>query len=126
MVLDGGQYLPPGRPPRVLGPPLDADRGLEVGVIRLDFPGRPRTVSLSLFGPDLIPAFEVTARRGPTRLPESAVGRVVRGRYDPAGLGLFREERITVRWSDGIDRISVDGWGPPGHLLLVGTIEIDP
>jgi len=126
VVLDGSDYLPAGRPARVLGPALRPGRGLEVGVIRLDFPGRPRRVSFSLFGPDLVRRFDVVAWSAGTALNASGVRRVVRGRYDAGGTGVFREERITVIADGGIDRVSLDGRGPPGHMLLVDDVEIVP
>lgn len=124
MVLDARDYLPVGRSSRVLGPAFLPERGLEVGVIRLDFPGRPRRVSFSLFGPDLVRRFEVVAWSGRSALDPSRVRRTVPGRYDAGGT--FREERITVTTEEGIDRISLDGRGPPGHLLLVDDLEIVP
>lgn len=124
MVLDARDYLPVGRPGRALGPAFLRERGLEVGVIRLDFPGRPRRVSFSLFGPDLVRRFEVVAWSGGAALDPARVRRTVSGRYDAGGT--FREERITVTMEEGIDRISLDGWGPPGHLLLVDDLEIIP
>ncbi|MDH3734036.1 MAG: hypothetical protein OEU54_10900 [Gemmatimonadota bacterium] len=124
-VLDGSEYLPPGSSRHALGPSLKGEVGLEVGVIRLDFPGRPRTVSFSLFGPAIIRRFDITAWSGGAIL-ESAVARAAGRTYDPAGRGLFREELITVRAESGIDRISLDGWGPPGHILLVDDVIIIP
>lgn len=126
MVIDGRELLPAGRSVRVLGPAFLPDRGLEVGVIRLDFGGGPRSVSFSLFGPDLVRRFEVVAWSGASATGDPAVQRTVRGRYDAGGRGSFREERITVTAEGGIDRISLDGWGPPGHLLLVDDLRITP
>jgi hypothetical protein len=124
-LLDGREYLPPGAARHVLGPAFRGDRGLEVGVIRLDFLGRPRTVSFSLYGPDIVPRFDVTAWSGDailTTAVERAGGRI----YDVMGRGLFREELITVRAATGIDRVSLDGWGPPGHMVLVDHLVITP
>jgi len=124
-VLDGREYLPAGRGRLALGPALQGERGLEVGVLRLEFPRRPRAVSFRLFGPDLIDRFAVTAWSGGRAL-EGVVERAPGGRYDASGRGSFRAERITVRTPEGIDRITLDGWGPPGHILLVDDVVITP
>ncbi|MFV1986712.1 MAG: hypothetical protein ACC682_05505 [Gemmatimonadota bacterium] len=124
-VLDGRDYLPPGPDLHALAPAFRGDRGLEVGVIRLDFSGRPRTVSFSLYGPDIVRRFDVTAWAG-DRILTTAVERTDGRKYDVTGRGLFREERVTVRAPTGIDRISLDGWGPPGHLMLVDDLVITP
>ena len=126
MVIDGRELLPVGRSARVLGPAFLPERGLEVGVIRLDFPGRPRRVSFSVFGPDLVRRFEVLVWSGGGVPADGRVRRTVRDRYDAGGTGTFREERITVTAEEGIDRISLDGWGPPGHLLFVDDLRITP
>ena len=138
-MLDARSFLPLGASTHALGPPLTGDRGLEVGVTHLDFPGRPRRVAFTLFGPDLIDDFEVIAWSRGERLPASS--RVLapdmryaseessgsgRATYNPGRRALFRAERVTVEAPLGIDRISLDGWGPPGHVLLVDHLEIDP
>ena len=138
-VLDARSYLPPNASTHALSSPLAGERGLEVGVIHLDFPGRPRRVAFSLFGPDLIASFEVIAWTGGERLPATARVHAPEARYAaagqpesenvtyrPRGRSLFRAERVTIETPLGIDRISLDGWGPPGHLLLVDHLEIDP
>jgi len=69
----------------------------------------------------------VSAWSGDIRLDGPAIGRTLRGRYDVGGgTGVFREERITVTAATGIDRVALAGWGPPGHMLLVDDVEIDP
>lgn len=138
-VLDARSYLPPKASTHALSSPLAGEQGLEVGVIHLDFPGRPRRVSFSLFGPDLIESFEVIAWSGGERLPRTArvhapdaryagAGRPGSERvtYSPRGRSPFRAERVVVETPLGVDRISLDGWGPPGHILLVDHLEIDP
>ncbi len=138
-VLDAGRYLPPDAPAYALGPALAGERGLEVGVIHLDFPGRPRRVAFTLLGPDLIERFLVIVRSEGERLPEPAAARSPdmryaadetsgsgKATYNPSGRGVFRAERVVVAVAAGIDRISLDGWGPPGHLLLLDRLEIDP
>ena len=123
-LLDGRDYLPPGVELHVLGPAF-GEKGLEVGVLRLDFPDRPRTISFTLYGPDIVQYFSVTAWTG-DRILAGSIERTGGRTYDVAGRGLFREERIRVRADAGIDRISLDGWGPPGHLLLVDDLVITP
>jgi len=138
-VLDARGYLPRNASMHALSFPLARDEGLEVGVIHLDFPGRPRNVTLTLFGPDLIEDFEVIAWSGGERLPASARVHAPDTRYvseedsgsrtatyRPGGRSLFRAERVSIEAPPGIDRISLDGWGPPGHILLVDHLEIDP
>lgn len=138
-VLDARGYLPPNAPAHALSFPLAGDRGLEVGVIHLDFPGRPRSVTFTLFGPDLIEDFEVIAWSGGERLPASARLHAPdmryaseegsgpgKATYRPGGRSLFRAERVVIEAPLGIDRISLDGWGPPGHVLLLAHLEIDP
>lgn len=137
-VLDARGYLPRNASMHALSFPLAGDRGLEVGVIHLDFPGRPRHVTFTLFGPDLIEDFEVIAWSGGGRLPASARihapdlryasedSRSGKATYSPGGRSLFRAERVSVEAPLGIDRISLDGWGPPGHVLLLDHLEIDP
>ena len=126
-VLDAREYLPPGRSRRALGPSLTAERGLEVGVIRLDFPGRPCRVSFSLFGPDILGSFDVTVWSDGRIVDPVRVARGAGGVYSlVAGRGSFREERIVVDVPAGIDRIALDGWGPPGHMLLVDDLVIEP
>jgi len=124
-VLDAREYLPPGHGRLALGPALQGERGLEVGVLHMDFPGRPSAVSFWLFGPDLIRRFDVSARGVEGDL-DRAIERLPGGTYDATGRGAFRAERITVRAEAGIERISVDGWGPPGHILLVDDLVITP
>ncbi|MXW67852.1 MAG: hypothetical protein F4Z72_12745 [Gemmatimonadales bacterium] len=138
-VLDARGYLPPNASMHALSFPLAGDRGLEVGVIHLDFPGRPRRVTFTLFGPDLIEDFEVIVWSGGERLPASARAHAPDLRYapeddsgsgtatySPGGRSLFRAERVRIEAPLGVDRISLDGWGPPGHVLLVDHLEIDP
>lgn len=138
-VLDARRYLPPDAPAYALGPALAGERGLEVGVIHLDFPGRPRRVAFTLIGPDLIERFLVIVRSEEERLPESVAARSPdmryaadensgsgKAAYNPSGRGVFRAERVVVAVAAGIDGISLDGWGPPGHLLLLNHLEIDP
>ena len=138
-VLDAGRYLPPDAPAYALGPALAGERGLEVGVIHLDFPGRPRRVAFTLLGPDLIERFLVIVRSEDERLPASTAVHSPdmryaadensgsgKATYNPSGRGVFRAERVVVAVAAGIDRISLDGWGPPGHLLLLDRLEIDP
>ena len=138
-VLDARGYLPPNASMHALSFPLAGEQGLEVGVIHLDFPGRPRSVSFTLFGPDLIGDFEVIAWSGSERLPPSARVHAPDMRYaseagagpetatySPGGRSLFRAERIRIEAPLGVDRISLDGWGPPGHVLLLDHLEIDP
>ncbi|MXX78578.1 MAG: hypothetical protein F4Z33_06350 [Gemmatimonadales bacterium] len=137
-VLDARGYLPPDASMHALSFPLAGDRGLEVGVIHLDFPGRPRSVTFTLFGPDLIEAFEVIVWSGGERLPASARTHAPDMRYasedpgagtatySPGGRSPFRAERVRVEAPLGVDRISLDGWGPPGHVLLLDHLEIDP
>jgi len=125
-VIDAGNFLPDGASPQALGPALRGTRGLEVGVLRLDFSGRPRQVAFTLSGPDLISTFEVVAWSGRAILGPRGTRRSLLRRYRPAGRGLFRSERIVVEAAGGIDRVSLDGWGPPGHVLLVNDLTIDP
>ena len=138
-VLDARGYLPANASMHALGYPLAGDRGLEVGVIHLDFPGRPRRVTFTLFGPDLIEEFEVIAWSGGERVPASAWDHAPdmryaseeasgsgKATYRPGGRSLFRAERVGIEAPLGIDRISLDGWGPPGHMLLLDHLEIDP
>ncbi|MDX1394483.1 MAG: hypothetical protein R3195_08830 [Gemmatimonadota bacterium] len=124
-LLDGRDYLPPDASRYAIGPAFRSDRGLEVGVVRLDFTERPRSVAFSLYGPDIVPRFEVTAWSGDRILIDAVTRERVRT-YDIQGRGLFREERVTVRADAGIDRVSLDGWGPPGHMLLVDDLVITP
>ncbi|WP_419936335.1 hypothetical protein [Candidatus Palauibacter sp.] len=138
-VLDARGYLPPTASMHALGPPLSGEQGLEVGMTHLDFPGRPRRAAFSLFGPDLIESFLVIVWSGGERLPEAAAthspdtrygtdGNPDAGQatYSPGGRARFRAERVVVEVAAGIDRISLDGWGPPGHILLLDHLEIDP
>ena len=138
-VLDARGYLPPTASMHALGPPLSGEQGLEVGMTHLDFPGRPRRVAFTLFGPDLIESFLVIVWSGSERLPEAAAthspdtrygtdGNPDAGQatYSPGGRARFRAERVVVEVAAGIDRISLDGWGPPGHILLVDHLEIVP
>lgn len=138
-VLDARGYLPPNASKHALSSPLSGDRGLEVGVIHLDLPGRPRRVAFTLFGPDLIERFAVTVWSRGERLPASARVHAPdmryaseegsgsgKATYSPRGRSLFRAERVGIEAPLGIDRISLDGWGPPGHVLLIDHLEIDP
>ena len=138
-VLDARGYFPPGASMHALAPPLAGERGLEVGVIHLDFPLRPRKVAFTIFGPDLIEAFEIIVWSRGERLPASARAHVPDERYAdgesagsgkatyrPGGRSRFRAERVVVEAAGGIDRVSLDGWGPPGHILLLDHLEIDP
>ncbi len=138
-VLDARGYLPREASMHALGPALAGELGLEVGVTHLDFPGRPRAVAFTLFGPDLIERFEVTVWSRGERLPESARVHAPdmryasdgdsgsgRATYSPGGRALFRAERVSIEAPWGVDRISLDGWGPPGHVLLLDHLEIDP
>lgn len=124
-VLDARNFLPPGTGV-ALGPALGGEQGLEVGVLHLDFSGRPRKVAFTLYGPDLIARFDIVIWRGDSTLGADAITRSVDRRYRPAGRGAFRAERILVEWPLGFDRIVLDGWGPPGHVLLVDQLAIDP
>jgi len=125
-VLDARNFLPPGSSTHALGPALKGDVGLEVGVLQLEFPGRPRRVMFTLYGPDLIGSFDLTAWSNGNILEAASIFWALESRYRPAGRGVFRAERVRVEASDGIDEIHLDGWGPPGHLLLVDNLTIDP
>ncbi len=138
-VLDARGYLPPNASRHALSFPLAGEQGLEVGVIHLDFPGRPRSVTFTLFGPDLIEDFEVIAWSGGERLPASARTHAPDMRYaseeapasgtatySPGGRSPFRVERVRIEAPLGVDRVSLDGWGPPGHVLILDHLEIDP
>ena len=46
--------------------------------------------------------------------------------YSPGGRSPFRVERVRIEAPLGVDRVSLDGWGPPGHVLLLDHLEIDP
>ena len=125
-LLDAREYLPADGSRHALGPALLADRGLEVGVLSLRFAGRPRRVSFTLYGPDIIARFDVRAWSGGLSLEDGSVRRVSRRSYRSPGGGGFREERIAIESPSGIDRVELDGWGPPGHMLLVDDLVIDP
>lgn len=138
-VLEADGYLPANVSSHALGPALSGEQGLEVGVIHLDFPGRPRRVAFTLLGPDLVERFLVIVWSGGERLPAMVASHVPDTRYatgedeasgkatyNPGGRGVFRAERVVVDVAAGIERISLDGWGPPGHLLLVEDLAIDP
>ena len=138
-VLEADGYLPPNVSSHALGPALSGEQGLEVGVIHLDFPGRPRRVAFTLLGPDLVERFEVIVWSGGARLSPSVAAHAPdmryaagedaepgKATYNPGGRGVFRAERVVVDVAAGIERISLDGWGPPGHLLLVEDLAIDP
>ena len=138
-VLDARGYLPANASVHALSFPLAGEQGLEVGVLHLDFPGRPRSVTFTLFGPDLIEDFEVIAWSAGERMSASTRTHAPDMRYasggdsgsgtatySPGGRSLFRAERVRIEAPLGVDRISLDGWGPPGHVLLVDHLEIDP
>ena len=125
-VIDASNFLPLDSPRHALGGALSREHGLEVGVIRLEFPGRPRKVEFTLYGPDMIDPFEIVVWSRGNRIEDDAVIRTVETRYHPMGRSQFRAERILAEAATGLDRISLDGWGPPGHVLLVDNLVIDP
>jgi hypothetical protein len=125
-VIDASNFLPLNLPRHALGGALSREHGLEVGVIQLEFPGRPRKVEFTLYGPDMIDPFEIVVWSRGNRIEDDAVIRTVVTRYRPAGRSQFRAERILAEAATGLDRISLDGWGPPGHVLLVDDLVIDP
>jgi len=125
-VIDASNFLPLNSPRHALGGALSREHGLEVGVIQLEFPGRPRKVEFTLYGPDMIDPFEIIVWSRGSRIEDEAVIRTVVTRYRPAGRSRFRSERILAEAVTGLDRISLDGWGPPGHVLLMDDLVIDP
>lgn len=125
-LVDVRNYAPPGASPHAVGPALTGEQGLEVGVLRLDFPSRPRRVSFTVYGPDLIGRFDIGAWSDEGALDPAAFVRATRARYRPADRAVFRAERITIASGRGVARVALDGWGPPGHLLFVDDVRIEP
>lgn len=125
-IIDASNFLPARSPRHALGGALSQEHGLEVGVIQLDFPGRPRKVEFTIYGPDMIDPFEIIVWSRGDRIEDTAVIRTVGTRYRPAGRSQFRSERILAEAVTGLDRISLDGWGPPGHVLIIDNLVIDP
>jgi hypothetical protein len=123
-LVDAGSYLPEDaeRPHGVV--PALQERGLEVGVIRMQFPDAPTRVAFDLTGPDLIDRFAVTAWTPRGRVDTGAILRRRPQTFHAAGGGVFRQERVTVENAAGIVRIELDGWGPPGHLMLIDNLSV--
>lgn len=125
-LVDAGSYLPrDAELPHALAPALQA-RGLEVGVIRMEFADAPVRVAFDLTGPDLIDRFQVTAWTPRGRIESAAIPRSRPLTFDAAGGGRFRRERVTIESEAGIDRVELDGWGPPGYLMLVDNLSLFP
>lgn len=123
-LVDAGSYLPEGTEgPHGVGPALQ-ERGMEVGVIRMDFPGAPMKVDFDLTGPELIDRFQITAWTSGDRIESSAIHRSGSRTFHASGGGVFRRERVTIESAAGIDRVELDGWGPPGYLMLVDDLVI--
>ncbi len=124
-LVDAGEYLPEGDPsPFRVGPALADAGSMEVGVIRLDLRGRPTRVTFEVVGPSLIERFDVTAWSAGSRIESEEIPRFRARTYGAAGGGRFRSETVAVETPAGIDRIELDGWGPPGHLLLIDHLVI--
>ena len=123
-LVDASSYRPAETRDHALGSALQ-ENGFEVGVVRMDFPGRPARVEFDLTGSEVVSEFEVIAWAGGRRLPGDAILRSDAGAYNASGGGRFRREVVTVQSVAGIDWIELDGWGPPGHLLLVDNLRMD-
>ncbi len=124
-LVDAGEYLPEGDPSPVRVGPALADAGsMEVGVIRLALRDRPTRVTFEVVGPSLIERFEITAWSEGRRIESDAIPRSQARTFSASGGGRFRSEIVTVESAAGIDRIELDGWGPPGHLLLIDRLVI--
>ncbi len=123
-LVDAASYLPEGAPGAHGVAPALHERGLEVGVVRMDFPGSPACVVFDLTGPDLIERFQVTAWTSGRRIDSLAILRSRARTFHAAGGGLFRQEVVTIESAGGIDRVELDGWGPPGYLMLIDNLKI--
>jgi hypothetical protein len=123
-LVDAASYRPTDTRDHALGSALQ-EVGFEVGVIRMDFPDRPSRVEFDLTGSEVVQEFQVIAWAGGRRLPAEAILRSGAQAYNASGGGRFRREVITVQSPAGIDWIELDGWGPPGHLLLVDNLRAE-
>lgn len=108
-----------------LAPAYREEKGLEVGVIAMEFPGRPTRVVFELTGPDPISRFRVTAWTPAGRIESPGIRRSVARRFVAVGGGRFRREIVAVESAVGIERIELDGRGPPGHVLLVDDLFLE-
>ena len=127
-LLDPSAYLTPeaGLGALALGSPFSRD-GVEVGVIHISFAAPPRRAALTVAGASLISRFDVRGWRRGERLPESALRVSEVGVFQPRPHQAFRADRFVIETPAGIDSITVDGWGPPQHFLLVDNLEFgDP
>lgn len=123
-LVDAGSYLPErAERPHGIAPAVQ-ERGLEVGVIRMDFPRAPVRVVFDLTGPDLIDRFQVTAWTPGGRIESDAILRRRPRTFHAAGGGVFRQESVTIESATGIDRVELDGRGPPGYLMLVDNLSV--
>jgi hypothetical protein len=122
-LVDASSYRPAETRDHAIGSALQ-ENGFEVGVIRMDFPGRPVRVEFDLTGSEVVSEFEVIAWAGGRRLSGDAILRSDASAYNASGGGRFRREVVTVLSVAGIEWIELDGWGPPGHLLLVDNLRM--
>ncbi len=124
-LVDAGEYLPEGDPsPLRVGPALADAGSMEVGVIRLELLSRPGRVAFEVVGPSLIERFDVTAWSGGRRIDSARIPRFEARTFSASGGGRFRSEKVVIESAPGIERIELDGWGPPGHLLLIDHLVI--
>lgn len=124
-VVEVGEFAAPGEPAdHAVAPAYREEKGLEVGVVAMEFPGRPARVVFELTGPDLVPRFRVTAWTPEGRIEGASILRTDARRFHAVGGGRFRREVVVVESAGGIERIELDGRGPPGHVLLVDDLSL--
>ena len=124
-LIESTSYDPPELDPNHSVTAALTATGFHPGILALSFPTAPAAIQLTVRGSNVVERFAISALDGDgNRLPESAIRRVSRRDYRSAGGGGFREERVAVASDAGIRRIELDGYGPPGHILLVDDLVI--
>jgi hypothetical protein len=124
-LIESSSYDPPAPDPNHSVTAALTTTGFHPGILQLSFPGDPVAIELTVRGSNVVKRFEIVAVDGNgNRLPSSVIRRVTSRDYRSAGGGGFREERVTVAFEAGISRIELNGYGPPGHILLVDDLLI--
>lgn len=124
-LIESTSYDPPELDPNHSVTAALTSTGFHPGILTLSFPAAPAAVQLTVRGSDVVQRFAISAVDGDgNRLPESAIRRTGRRDYRSAGGGGFREVRVAVASDAGVSRVELDGYGPPGHILLVDDLVI--
>lgn len=101
------------------------DTGFHPGILEVTLPRGPTVVEFRVRGSDAVERFAITGyAEDEEELSAPSIRREVVRSYTSSGGGRFREEAVRLTAETGIARVVLDGYGPPGHILLVDDLRL--